>query len=124
MKSAWYTPSGPLAVIAAALLLVPACRNDGATAPAAPASALRIYGHVAEWAGRDVGYSVRVSIIMGSHLGQETQTDGGGNYELTGLPAGSDVIQALSTRFRDEGDVQSVTITSDTRIDLLLQPSV
>jgi len=94
--------------------------GTGVSADPTPSpSAFSINGSVTDGTSHGVLPNITVQIGSGTNAGKSALTDGGGNYTIGSLAAGTFAVSAAATGYQTT--TQQVFLTGNSRVDLVLQ---
>jgi hypothetical protein len=80
---------------------------------------LTLTGTLTDGTSHGILPDITIQIVSGANAGRSTITDGGGNYAMSGLSAGTFTLSVFAVSYLTT--TQSVALSGNTRVDLILQ---
>jgi len=84
-----------------------------------PAATFTLNGTVTDGTSHGILPGITVQVASGTNAGKSAVTDSSGNYSMIGLAAGTFTLSASATSYQTA--TQQVTLSANTRVDLVLQ---
>jgi hypothetical protein len=103
------------ATITATFQGVQGVRAVGVTLP----TTFTLTGTLTDGTSRGILPNINIQIVSGTNNGRSAVTDGGGNYTMSGLSAGTFTLSVSAVSYLTT--TQQVTFSANTRVDLVLQ---